>query len=370
MDVSKRKWLTLAILTNKTVTCLECTMRWSETRVLCNANPHNPHLTWPPPCTHSPGGTTVLLLTSTCMTFISDFTCATTPSTSASAPWTHLEPLVTPAPRGHGLNPRTLQTPVWQPFLATRGHCRDTKAPSETLPYGLPQITSDVNPGCAINKPPGPALGSAGYGHHQGCPALPPSLLAGHLEEELSTHWTDIVLVSMAESGLPHQGCPGASTGASGAQAPYNSGLRPHPGRARGHRPAAGWPLLQSLLLLQQTRVSDLIKSAAGWDRVTHGARRSEPEMPHSWGSLTLSRSCCRIVLLSLSLRSLIMFSSLIFSLVKTVLVGLEQQNEPLTWSARYQHSDRHKNTWQLFLVVPLNMEKKCIIYKVTFTFK
>lgn len=224
-----------------------------------------------------------------------------------------------------GSTPEPLQTPVWQPFLATCGHCRDTKAPSETLPYGLPQITSDVNPGCAINKPPGPALGSAGYGHHQGCPALPPSLLAGHSWRERSTHWTDIVLVSMAESGLPSPRVSRASTGASGAQAPYNSGAAATPGEGTKAPPRSRLTSSSSRFFSSSRRARssdrDSIKSAAGGGtelptaRDGQSQRRRTPEA-HS----PLSRSCCCIVLLSLSLRSLIMFSFLIFSLVKTVL--------------------------------------------------
>ena len=73
-----------------------------------------------------------------------------------------------------------LQTPVRQPFLTTCGHCRDTKAPCETRPYGLPQRTSNgnslcYNQSCAIT---GSSSRVCGLLSPLGLPS-PPTLSAG-----------------------------------------------------------------------------------------------------------------------------------------------------------------------------------------------
>lgn len=133
------------------------------------------------------------------------------------------------------------------------------------------------------------------------------------------------MLVSMAESGLPSPRVSRASTGASGAQAPYNSGAAATPGEGTKAPPRSRLTSSSSRFFSSSRRARssdrDSIKSAAGGGtelptaRDGQSQRRRTPEA-HS----PLSRSCCCIVLLSLSLRSLIMFSFLIFSLVKTVL--------------------------------------------------
>lgn len=110
------------------------------------------------------------------------------------------------------------------------------------------------------------------------------------------------MLVSITESALPSSHVSMAdlsvSPGSSGAQAPNSSGAVTTYGE--------GTKLLPRNLL---TSSSSFFFSSS------KRARSSDSDSIKS-----LSQSCCCIVLSNLSLRSLIMFSFLIFSLVKTVL--------------------------------------------------